>query len=224
MEYKLKDYKAFTIAEVLITLLVVGVIVALLVPNLINDTQNAELKTAWKKAFGDFSQVAQEFAIYNNGNLFGVFNSTDDTVNEFSTYLITTKKCVAGTALGQNGCWSSKMYNFSGTEFDYWDISTWSRMVTNNGSLVAFGGITYDCTYNRAANQNACVTIAIDINGFKGPNTVGKDIYFGYLTKPGKFEPFGTPNDYWQNNQHGCDLSVHSNAYGFRCGIVYLSQ
>lgn len=219
-----KKYKAFTMAEVLMALLVIGVVTALAIPNLINDFKNAELKTAWKKAYADFSAVAQEFAFYNHGNLFGVFTSTNDAVDKFSNYMTITTKCSAGSSLGQNGCWSQKMYNFSGTEFDYWDLSTWSRMVLNNGSMVAFGAVTYSCTYNRSARQDACAAIAIDINGFSGPNTVGKDIYFGYLTRSGNFEPFGTPNDYWQSNQHGCDLTVHSNAYGFRCGILYLSQ
>lgn len=224
MKYKLINFYAFTLAEVLITLLVIGVVTAVVVPNIINNTQNAELRVAWKKAYSDFSQVATEFAMYNNGNLFGVFVGTDDAANKFANYMIVTKKCTAGTALGTNGCWAEKTYNFSGTAFDYWSLDTWSRMVLNNGSFIAFGAITYDCTYNRSAKQDACTTIAIDINGFRGPNTVGKDIFFGYLTKPGNFEPFGTVGDYWTSSQHGCDLTVHSNAYGFTCGILYLSQ
>ena len=40
--------KGFTLAEVLITLLIIGVVASLTIPAIINNTQEAENKTVWK--------------------------------------------------------------------------------------------------------------------------------------------------------------------------------
>lgn len=45
------DKQAFTLAEVLITLGIVGVIAAMTLPALINQTQGKELETGLKKAY-----------------------------------------------------------------------------------------------------------------------------------------------------------------------------
>jgi prepilin-type N-terminal cleavage/methylation domain-containing protein len=220
-----KQYlSAFTLAEILITLMIIGVVASLVVPNIINDAQNAELKTAWKKAFADFSQASRRLAQDNGGSLIGILSNGDDARDELGNYLSSTKKCNAGSALGHDGCWNAQIYNLSGTPYDFWDISIWSRMVLSNGMLIAFAAVSPDCTYYRAAKDNGCGVIGIDVNGFKGPNTVGKDIFFGFITDNGNFEAFGKPGDEWTSIQSGCDLSVHGNAYGYTCATLYLKQ
>ena len=48
---------AFTLAEVLITLGIIGVVAAMTMPTLINSTQGAQYKTAYKKALSVMSQA-----------------------------------------------------------------------------------------------------------------------------------------------------------------------
>ncbi len=43
--------KGFTLAEVLITLGIIGIIAAMTIPTLLQNTDEAQLKTAWKKAY-----------------------------------------------------------------------------------------------------------------------------------------------------------------------------
>ena len=45
-----KTFSAFTLAEVLITLGIIGVVAAMTMPTLMNQTQGAQYKTAYKKA------------------------------------------------------------------------------------------------------------------------------------------------------------------------------
>ena len=47
----------FTLAEVLITLGIIGVVAAMTMPTLINSTQGAQYKTAYKKALSVMSQA-----------------------------------------------------------------------------------------------------------------------------------------------------------------------
>ena len=50
---------AFTLAEVLITLVIVGVIAALTIPSMINKTNNQETVSRLKKAYSTLAQATQ---------------------------------------------------------------------------------------------------------------------------------------------------------------------
>ena len=50
-------FKGFTLAEVLITLGIIGVVAAMTMPTLINSTQGAQYKTAFKKSLTVLSQA-----------------------------------------------------------------------------------------------------------------------------------------------------------------------
>ena len=51
--------KGFTLAEVLVTLLVIGVIAALTIPQLINSTEERQFKTAYKKAVSTIANATE---------------------------------------------------------------------------------------------------------------------------------------------------------------------
>ncbi|MCK7516072.1 MAG: hypothetical protein MZV70_76925 [Desulfobacterales bacterium] len=66
-----------------------------------------------------------------------------------------------------------------------------------------------DCNYMRGTIAT-CGGIAIDVNGWKAPNTMGKDVYLFHVTKTG-LKPSGIPGDgyentYWRplSNGYGC--------------------
>ena len=48
---RFKIKKGFSLAEVLVTLTVIAVLAVLTIPALMNDIQNAQYKTAYRKAF-----------------------------------------------------------------------------------------------------------------------------------------------------------------------------
>ena len=47
----------FTLAEVLVTLAIIGVLAALTIPGAIQDIQDKQLKSAWKKTYADLAQA-----------------------------------------------------------------------------------------------------------------------------------------------------------------------
>ena len=53
--------KAFTLAEVLITLGIIGVVAALTLPSLMTDIGNKKLKTQFFKTYTDLNQAAKLF-------------------------------------------------------------------------------------------------------------------------------------------------------------------
>lgn len=60
-----KRHTAFTLAEILITLGVIGVVAALTIPTLISNYQKAQYITALKKAYSQFNQVLSQIALDN---------------------------------------------------------------------------------------------------------------------------------------------------------------
>ncbi len=73
----MKKFRGFTLAEVLITLAIIGVVAAISIPSVISNSQQREFKTGLKKAVSVLnSTITMNMAIdgespYDNGNLFG---------------------------------------------------------------------------------------------------------------------------------------------------------
>ena len=73
----MKRLKGFTLAEVLITLAIIGVVAAISIPSVISNTQQQEFKTGLRKAVSVLnSAITMNMAIdgespYDNANLFG---------------------------------------------------------------------------------------------------------------------------------------------------------
>ena len=97
---KRKICYGFTLAEVLITLAIIGVVAALSIPAVISNSQQQEFKTGLRKAVSVLnSAITMNMALdgespYDNANLFGylmkhmaVMESTEDTTKKYVIHL-----------------------------------------------------------------------------------------------------------------------------------------
>jgi prepilin-type N-terminal cleavage/methylation domain-containing protein len=216
-------YKAFTLAEVLITLLIIGVVSSLVIPAIINDTQEAEYKAAWKKVYADLSQATTLLLNDNASDFTGIFTNTNILRDSYLQHLSYSKKCdyAANTA---GNCWVNdgiaKLLN--GNAFPYSSSGT-AGAVLNNGVLLKFetnGSDTVNCIKIAWwGNMPKCGIIHVDVNGFKAPNMLGKDIYFIQIVKNG-IKPMGTIGD---SNENTCNITSGS-VSGWGCAAKYLYQ
>ncbi|MDD3150892.1 MAG: prepilin-type N-terminal cleavage/methylation domain-containing protein, partial [Candidatus Gastranaerophilales bacterium] len=177
----------FTLAETLIVIAIIGIIASIVTPMLFGTTSDAELKAAWKKSYSDLSQAAQLIAVDNGGTLAGAFPGdyagTEDLKNAFASKLNIIKDCsgpsgYGGTGSGASaeGCWhngANSWYYLKGTGIG---SQTNPGLILNNGSLTRFSLNKSDCSQENGS-YDACGYITIDVNGFKKPNTYGKDIF-----------------------------------------------
>ncbi|MDD3150466.1 MAG: hypothetical protein PHV68_06490, partial [Candidatus Gastranaerophilales bacterium] len=87
-------------------------------------------------------------------------------------------------------------------------------LILNNGSLMRFYLNKSDCSYPRG-DYTGCGHLYIDINGFKKPNIIGKDVFIAIITSNtlipsgarGYFEPSITcieGSTALTNNGEGC--------------------
>lgn len=174
--------KGFTLAEVLITLAIIGIVAALTIPSLVNNIQDQQFKSAWKKNFALLSQVVQITANDNGGSLKGLLIEFDSNHfrDVFLSHLKYVRTCYEGSASGV--CWhyndGNHWFTGDGTGItDAW--YNYAGIVLIDGTLLQFSQDSATCTANGGGTPDNiyCGSIIIDVNGFKTPNKVGKDIF-----------------------------------------------
>lgn len=163
---KKTNKKAFTLAEVLITLAIIGVIAAISVPSLIQKTNSAELKTAYKQAYAVALQALAK-ADYDGvlpTSRTSPYDPTNDRLafNAFKNYLKVIKDCS-----GQVGnC-------FTKTDLDTSNNTHWGAPWGGDLAFIDSSGRVW--TLWQETSTHTYDHIFVDTNGLKGPNKWGKD-------------------------------------------------
>lgn len=206
-------FKAFTLAEVLITLGIIGVVAVLTIPAIVQKTQDKETVTAVKKAYSILAQTLNR-AVSDNGeinswDLSGASNGVKSLKLEgyLKPYLNITKDCA-----NSGGCFSSKYYQISGIE-------------DGNGDSFAVSGSPFatamlaDGSYIVFFSSGTGGFLIIDINGNKSPNTYGRDTFwFDIDTSTNVLRPYAG----WKQNVNSgseCDKTsaTDDSENGRRC-------
>lgn len=212
-------HRGFTLAEVLITLGIIGVVAAMTIPALISSTNDNELRAALKKEVSVISQAAMQMAADNGGTLQGLFVYNVDNTTPFVKYLSAVNICNGN--IDTKGCWhfNGKWLRSDGTTPYLSDYTAFyasnSGIVLKDGTLVLVGnggsstctgawvGFENGGTRNWVSGQPAdCEVVFVDVNGFKGPNRISKDIFALSIREPGIVYPGVYAEPY--NNNVGC--------------------
>lgn len=222
---KVKNIRVgFTLAEVLITLAIIGVVAAMTIPALIKDYQKAQTETALKKAYTQFNQALMQLTSDTgcNGNLActGLLSTPNTTFqafgDEITKYLKLEKNCQMN--VGQ-GCFAKIVNaNFdgtSGTNYQYDDLATIYKFIALDGTSFIITNFRADCTtpanYSNGITGNmsqVCGRLWVDVNGpVKGPNYMGKDVFLFWITngrgallypQSGADDSYGGTNYWWK--------------------------
>lgn len=176
---------AFTLAEVLIVLTIIGVIAALTIPALVTKFNNHSEQTHAKKMYSVI-QEAVDRAKMDNGNSYKGLTPDDITAK-----LSVIKTC--NTDPFTEGCVGVSSYESSvNNNRAYWG---WAKItagalfskavVLNSGETVIFGDFAPLCNAQNETNQSYCGIIQFDINGLAKPNSWGHDYFSTYLFPDG---------------------------------------
>ena len=175
---------AFTLAEVLITLGVIGVVAAITMPTLIANYKEKATVTAVKKAYSQISQAYQYLSMEN-----GLISEWADWENEgpdkMAELFCTRLKCLKVCSADDESCSPEKIFN---TREDR--AANKSRTPTQY-----FGGIySYAILEDGTTLAFHPTQIEVDINGFKAPNTPSLDMFI-FTVENNKIYPRGINND-----------------------------
>ena len=161
--------KGFTLAEVLITLAIIGIVAALTIPNLVTNYQKKQTISGLKEVYSILNNTVRLSEVENGPMAnwtFPEFNNLDSTGEFIKKYYLPYLR-------------SAKMYSRDEFEDEYpkysvknlsgegqGNVSYFHVVFLSNGMLLFFNG--YGTGY---------FWIYADINGLAGPNRIGRDIF-----------------------------------------------
>ena len=183
MNRKVKIKNAFTLAEVLITIVIIGVVAALTLPNLISKTDDRENLVALKKVYSELTQVKNQLDWEYGGTFTTACDDFDDTCfrDLFATKMKVAKTC---DDAAPNDCQATSKFEDGSTISLNIDLNmAWPTLVTENGYSVKFRFHANGCATSELVQSGSCGWMQVDTNGKKRPNVFGKDVFTIYVYK-----------------------------------------
>ena len=190
--------KGFTLAEVLVTLGIIGVVAALTIPNFYNEYRLKVLHTQFLKTYSDLSNVAKRFA-YENGITVYEYSlnghSPTDTLKLIMSYFVgreygmrvssdytedvqenlSFEKAIGYTPKNLAG----KVQKFQPCDQSILTKEVGGRFFSMDDSIVVYKD-----------TPQYGPKICVDTNGKKGPNIYGYDWFVFVFTKDGGIAPY----------------------------------
>lgn len=214
---------AFTLAEVLITLGIIGIVAALTIPTLTNNTNDQALRSAAKKTYSGLTQATNLLINDNSGDIWTEVsgNNVASAVgmkDNYKTYFNMVSENNTPTLIFKS---TYKNYQNTTTAF----YSSWPAISLSDGQLMQFIDLTANSCggtmqqWNAAATgpANVCGEIIVDTNGNNAPNMWGKDMIAFWIIRPSagayKVIPFGAGTDGFTCSKTSCD------AWSQVCGV-----
>ena len=217
--FKLRTKKAFTLAEVLITLGIIGVVAAMTIPTVVKNYRRAVSISKLKKTYSTLQQAIQRTMATNLGYSYVNFSdgNTQSMIDWYNYYLKPNLR-VQKDCFDEEGCWHSKAPTklLNGNNHP-WDSGT----VGIGGNIIVFR--TFDNVFVNMDGANAAdvadvygVNVArdalvmhVDVNGDQEPNVVGRDIFI-FVFNNEVLIPAGNDKT---NDEVNADCSENGNGY-----------
>lgn len=174
-----KGEKGFTLAEVLVTLGIIGVVSAMTVPSLMQNHQRKTYVTQLHKVYNELSQAAVQYQTDNNAvNLKEAGLIDQASADKFiENYFKIVQKCGSD----KTPCFANKYRKLNGAILTAW-YPTGTHYAIANGTSIK---VNY-----RAGQNNMLVEFYVDTNGAKGPNIVGRDLFAMFLYNDGLIDDY----------------------------------
>ena len=214
--------KNFTLSEVLITLVVIGIIAAITVMILITDIQEKATVQRVKQAYSMLSQaygmILKDEGSPDEWGMQGMYDDISHKIlaKKFIPYMKVQTDCTDMTsAEAIKNCYRNL------------NTQTHSAFKTINGLVFQFRAWNKNCSSTYGKVKNVCGHINVDINGNKNPNVMGRDLFDFYFTKD-EIYPIGTNGDHisfykycTNTKKFGSAYDSYVNGMGCTAWVIY---
>lgn len=198
--------KAFTIAEVLITLGIIGIVASMTIPQLIKNYQSKVCETAFKKSYSNLSKAylmtKNELGVSNLRKAFAVYDEVANKypdaplfINTFLEQLGVESKAKIYLVTNYNRSKSKKTVN---SQNGFGNVHI--MRILNDGSGI---GMTI---------SGAQIYFYVDTNGYAKPNRLGFDIFVFKVSKQDAIEPVKMSKLYTEEELEGSSISRYCRA------------
>ena len=207
---------AFTMAEILLSLTIIGVVAAITLPSLTGNINERTWNTQRKALYARMSQAimlmpalngygtltegdsstsaedtaAETFVTAGLSKVLKINNVCDNEhledcgiTSKFTTLTASTVSSFPDTLVKLNSMFNSSVINGCGTSFSYSQLDTKAAAfeTANGESIVVYYNprcVSAMGETNFYTQPKLCANFIYDLNGTKGPNTLGKDMGF----------------------------------------------
>ena len=211
---------AFTLAEVLITLGIIGIVAAMTLPTVITKYQKKVTVNRFKQSYSILYQAIERSEV-DNGDTTGWDFDNLSGVEVFEKYLKPYIKGISKDHLSQNGAKGITYKQISGVP------ETGLRLMGNGTSSEIYSlpnGTQLFFDNNHPTGLTTSIRrigLAIDINGFAPPNQFGKDLFYLYLSSEHKLYPMGVYStsecQFPSDPNHDRNVLKNSSCLGYAC-------
>lgn len=178
--------RAFTLAEVLITLAIIGIVAALTIPTLISNFQKRSYVSALQKSYATLQNgfklmLATEGVDYLEQTKFfkeadaDWIDDKDPIIDSINNNLSKYFKIVDAGQVGETGNLSEMEYYWVDGSDGFGTYAGDHYFQLQNGTIVYVNGV--GTTNYGMCGRIAKVGLSIDVNGVTGPNTYGRDLF-----------------------------------------------
>lgn len=178
----MKQQKAFTLAEVLVTLMIIGVIAAMTIPSLNQNVNDNQSVAGCLKAYSVLSQAIDRMKIDYGPVGFGKkWSNEKDFWDGFTANVNAVKVCSR-----ENGSECFAQLDYKKQDNTTWTVTEGYSLIFTDGMILNYKFTDTDGgSYGLSAEdtQNLIGRFVVDINGRKGPNKQYRDSFLFYLIK-----------------------------------------
>ena len=173
-----KMKKGFTLAEVLITLAVIGIVAAMTIPNLVQNYKKLQTVAQLKKVYSTLSN-ALNLSVVHNGSRSNwsipAYSSDLDLTDYYKKYwfpyLKAVKVCNTYSECGYGS--NNPFLNLKGTVTGNTLVAKYFRI-----PFITSDGVLYDISVYGGSPAVPDSTVIVDLNGSNPPNKMGHDVFF----------------------------------------------
>ena len=187
----MRKRSAFTLAEVLITLSIIGVVAAITIPQLVKNMNDYAFGKSRDVTLLKITEATNQM---KSNDVLSGYTTNASFADEFQKYMKINKRCDSSTLVG---CFPAKFKTASGQDIDTTTLTTGTQLGDNNisgntialmlanGTSVLFtlrdstkvsGACDRIDPTDNQTNTTGCMSFLYDINGLGSPNVMGKDI------------------------------------------------
>ncbi|MBR6098435.1 type II secretion system protein [bacterium] len=181
---------AFTLAEVLITLGIIGVVAALTMPTLINNARQKELEANFKKKSAELQNALQmvqhDYGVTIYGNITNLLRNNANGYNVTIAELIIKQFKEPAKIINSYEINSGKVNGIPHSYKNYNGTGEFSPRQLDDGTI--FINNEFFIFINNDNNIRTNQRLWVDVNGYKGPNRHGHDLFQFCLSEGDKLD------------------------------------
>jgi prepilin-type N-terminal cleavage/methylation domain-containing protein len=206
--------KAFTLAETLITLGIIGIVAAITIPALVNSYKSKQLRSQFLEAYSIINQATRRM-VADDISIDCSMSNSDSTklVKTYAKYLQGATFCssIRYNTKCQTLLQASKYYKtLDGNNYVGDSLLDDGTLILQNGMIINFE--------NLSSAASPCY-LFVDINGTSKPNRLGYDLFtFQLLNDTEKLVPMGDPSSKYPDTDKKCNINIkYDSTNGISC-------